>query len=152
MTPPGATTIRSLARGVAVAIDYSHDLADRAAGMLPAGTLAGYVEGRLVPPVPDGSCDVTSHVALDACAAAGERSGAEESLLVRQREALHALGVNGQRPARDLAERDSASYLRALTRTSDAAELLQRGGLGDFGWLVQCVGVALPPSLAALRD
>jgi SAM-dependent MidA family methyltransferase len=144
--------IRSLTRGVAIAIDYSHDLADRASGMLPAGTLAGYVGGRLVPPVPDGSCDVTSHVALDACAAAGERSGASVSLLVRQREALHALGLNGQRPDRDLAARDPASYLRELTRTSEAAELVQRGGLGDFGWLVQCVDMALPPSLAALTE
>jgi SAM-dependent MidA family methyltransferase len=144
--------VRSLSRGVAVAIDYSHDLADRAGGMLPAGTLAGYLGGRLVRPVPDGSCDVTSHVALDACAAAGERSGATASLLVRQREALHALGVNGQRPTRDLAERDPASYLRELTRTSEAAELVQRGGLGDFGWLVQCVGVPLPPSLAGLTE
>ena len=61
----------------------------------------------------------------------GERS-ASMSLLVRQREALHALGVNGQRPTRDLAERDPASYLRELTRTSEAAELVQRGGLGDL--------------------
>jgi SAM-dependent MidA family methyltransferase len=147
-----SSAVRALNRGIAIAIDYSHDLADRAGGMLPAGTLAGYVGGRLVPPIPDGSCDVTSHVALDACAAAGERSGASVSLLVRQREALHALGVNGQRPTRDLAERDPASYLRELTRTSEAAELVQRGGLGDFGWLVQCVGVELPPSLAALTE
>ncbi len=147
-----SSAVAALSGGVAVAIDYSHELADRASGMLPAGTLAGYVGGRLVPPIPDGSCDVTAHVALDACAAAGERSGASMSLLVRQREALHALGVNGQRPTRDLAERDPASYLRELTRTSEAAELVQCGGLGDFGWLVQCVGVPLPPSLAALRD
>jgi SAM-dependent MidA family methyltransferase len=147
-----SSAVGALARGVAIAIDYSHELADRAGGMLSAGTLAGYVGGRLVPPIPDGSCDVTSHVALDACAAAGERSGASASLLVRQREALHALGVNGQRPGRDLAERDPSSYLRELTRTSEAAELVQRGGLGDFGWLVQCVGVPLPPSLAALTD
>ena len=38
-----------------------------------AGSLAGYRSGRRVDPVPDGSCDITSHVALDSCAAAGRR-------------------------------------------------------------------------------
>ncbi|MEN3359089.1 MAG: hypothetical protein V7637_3071 [Mycobacteriales bacterium] len=52
-------------RGVAVAIDYAHDRRARP----PAGTLTGYRAGRQVPPVPDGSCDLTAHVALDACAA-----------------------------------------------------------------------------------
>ncbi|MEU9832510.1 SAM-dependent methyltransferase [Streptosporangium sp. NPDC048047] len=67
-----ASVIVRLAAGEAVAIDYAHSLAERP----PYGTLTGYRDGSLVPPVPDGSCDVTAHVALDACAAAGERAGA----------------------------------------------------------------------------
>ncbi|MFG1754550.1 SAM-dependent methyltransferase [Streptosporangium sandarakinum] len=67
-----ASVIVRLAAGEAVAIDYAHFQAGRP----PYGTLTGYRDGSLVPPVPDGSCDITAHVALDACAAAGERAGA----------------------------------------------------------------------------
>ncbi|MGH3342464.1 MAG: SAM-dependent methyltransferase, partial [Carbonactinosporaceae bacterium] len=35
-------------------------------------------------------------------------------------------------------------YVRALQRAGEAAELTARGGLGDFWWLVQGVGVAVP--------
>ncbi len=34
----------------------------------PFGTLTGFREGRETTAVPDGSCDITAHVALDACA------------------------------------------------------------------------------------
>ena len=55
------------AAGCALAVDYGHLRADRP----PVGTLTGYRGGRQVPPVPDGRCDVTAHVAIDAVAAAG---------------------------------------------------------------------------------
>ena len=63
------------------------------AGRFAAGTLAGYRGGRQVPRVPDGSCDVTGHVALDACAAAGVAAGARATVMCTQREALTRLGV-----------------------------------------------------------
>ena len=63
-----AAAVGSLRRGLAVAVDYAHRRDSRP----PSGTLTGYRGGRQVPPVPDGSCDITSHVALDACATAGE--------------------------------------------------------------------------------
>ncbi len=56
--------------GLAIAIDYGHVRADREAGAWDGGTLAGFRRGRLVPPVPDGSCNITAHVAMDSCAAA----------------------------------------------------------------------------------
>ncbi len=59
-------------RGVAVAIDYAHHRNARP----PGGTLTGYRAGHQVPPVPDGSRDLTAHVALDACARAGQRAAA----------------------------------------------------------------------------
>src|SRR5262249_50292417 len=62
-----AGVIRRIDRGVAVAADYGHVKAARPAW----GTLTGYLEGRAVAPLPDGSRDITAHVALDACAAAG---------------------------------------------------------------------------------
>ncbi|MCS0639042.1 SAM-dependent methyltransferase [Streptomyces sp. LP05-1] len=62
-----ARAVGSLAGGLAVAVDYAHEAGARP----PSGTLTGFRDGREVRPVPDGSCDLTAHVALDACAAAG---------------------------------------------------------------------------------
>ncbi|MFF8831680.1 SAM-dependent methyltransferase [Streptomyces sp. NPDC015131] len=61
-----ARAVGGLAAGLAVAVDYAHGAGRRP----PFGTLSGFREGREVPPVPDGSCDITAHVALDACAGA----------------------------------------------------------------------------------
>ncbi|MFJ3212315.1 SAM-dependent methyltransferase [Streptomyces flaveolus] len=61
-----ASAVSTLERGLAVAADYAHTRDTRP----PFGTLTGFREGRETPPVPDGSCDITSHVALDACATA----------------------------------------------------------------------------------
>jgi SAM-dependent MidA family methyltransferase len=123
-----------------VAMDYAH----RRGARPPGGTLAGYRAGRLVDPVPDGSCDLTAHVALDSCAAAGSASGATASLLTTQRPALRALGVDGRLPSYGLTRGDPGGYLSGLVRAGEATELLRPGGLGDFGWLVQAVGVDLP--------
>jgi len=101
-----------------LAVDYAHSRDDRP----EQGTLAGYRSGRLVPPVADGSCDVTAHVALDAVAAAGERAGAVTVELTTQREALRELGIRGQ---------------SRLGRGGREAELLDPDGLGGFGWLLQ---------------
>src|SRR5262249_42219086 len=132
--------------GVAVAIDYAHARADRAAGAVRCGTLAAYRDGRPVRPVPDGSCDLTAHVALDACAtAAAETPGSVTgTLLTSQRAALRALGLHGRRPPATLAGSDPAAYLVALARAGQAAELTDLAGLGGFSWLVQAVGVPLP--------
>ncbi|WP_308117613.1 SAM-dependent methyltransferase [Streptomyces anatolicus] len=131
-----AAAVASLERGLAVAVDYAHAREARP----PFGTLTGFRAGRETAPVPDGSCDITAHVALDACAAEG-------AALLTQRAALGALGVSGGRPPLSLASEDPAAYVRALARAGQAAELTASGGLGDFGWLVQPVGV---PAAAAL--
>ncbi|WP_424213094.1 SAM-dependent methyltransferase [Streptomyces sp. BI20] len=126
-----AGAVASVAAGLAVAVDYGHVREARPEW----GTLTGFREGREVAPVPDGSCDVTAHVALDSCAAA-----AGGGSLLTQREALRALGVSGGRPPLALAGTDPAGYVRALARAGEAAELTARGGLGEFGWLVCPVG------------
>ncbi|MFF7488845.1 SAM-dependent methyltransferase [Streptomyces luteogriseus] len=128
-----AAAVATLRRGLAVAVDYGHTAGTRP----PFGTLTGFREGREIPPVPDGSCDLTAHVALDACALPGGR-------VLPQREALRALGVTGSRPPLTLASTDPAAYVRALASAGEAAELTATGGLGDFGWLVQPVGVEDP--------
>lgn len=127
-----ARTVATVAHGAALAVDYGHLAATRPL----FGTLTGFREGHEVPPVPDGSCDLTAHVALDAVAAAGA-----ESVLVSQREALRALGMDGGRPPLERAHRDPAGYLRQLAAASAAAELTDPAGLGGHHWLLQPVGL-----------
>ncbi|WP_327354326.1 SAM-dependent methyltransferase [Streptomyces sp. NBC_01304] len=136
-----AKAVGSLERGLAAAVDYAHGQDSRP----PFGTLTGFREGKECRPAPDGSCDITAHVALDACAQAAADSGPAGGTyrLTTQREALHALGVSGGRPPLALAAGDPAAYVRALAGAGEAAELTAKGGLGDFGWLLQPVGVRL---------
>ncbi|MEO7745682.1 MAG: SAM-dependent methyltransferase [Actinomycetota bacterium] len=123
---------------VLVAVDYAHDRLARPS----AGTLVGYRDGRAVPPVPDGTCDITAHVALDTLSGAGVRT--------TQRAALQALGVDATRPSIGLATTDPMAYLAALARAGEAAELLDPDGLGGFGWLVVSRGPTLPTALRRL--
>jgi SAM-dependent MidA family methyltransferase len=141
-----AGLIREIDRGVAVAADYGHVKAARPA----CGTLTGYLDGRAVPALPDGSRDITAHVALDACAAAGTAAGAGETVLTTQRAALGELGIDARRPSLALAASDPAGYARALSRASQDAELVDADGLGGFGWLIQAVNMHLPEPLAGL--
>jgi len=143
-----AAVFRGLARGAAVAADYAHVAAARP----DAGTLTGYLDGHQVAAVPDGSRDLTAHVALDACAAAGVSAGATATLLTTQRSALRALGVSGKRPPLELARRDPRRYVAELCGATEEAELLDPAGLGRFGWLVQTAGMPLPGPLAHLSD
>jgi SAM-dependent MidA family methyltransferase len=141
-----AGLVRRIGRGVALAADYGHVRAARPG----CGTLTGYLEGRAVPAIPDGSRDITAHVALDACAAAGRRAGAARTLLTTQREALRGLGAPGRRPPLALAASDPETYVRELCHATEDAELVDAQGLGGFGWLVQTVGMGLPGPLAGL--
>ncbi|MEU6219945.1 SAM-dependent methyltransferase [Streptomyces sp. NPDC047022] len=125
-----ASAVASVSRGLAVAVDYAH----REGARPPFGTLTGFRAGRETVPVPDGSCDITAHVALDACALPGAR-------LLTQRSALGALGITGARPPLALASTHPAAYVHALAQAGSAAELIAPGGLGDFGWLLQPVGI-----------
>ncbi|MEV7778258.1 SAM-dependent methyltransferase [Kitasatospora sp. NPDC088351] len=133
-----ASAVGALERGLAVAVDYGHTAAARP----PLTTLTGFRAGREVPPVPDGSCDLTAHVALDAVAVP-----AVHSLWTTQREALRALGVSGTRPPLALASSDPVAYLRALGGAGEGAELTDPAGLGGFGWLAQAVRMPLPEIL-----
>jgi SAM-dependent MidA family methyltransferase len=151
-----ADAVSRVARGAALAVDYGHVRADRVAGRYATGTFAAYRGGRRVEPVFDGTCDLTAHVALDACA---EAAGGEW-VLVSQRDALAALGLTGTAPpwaggpdpGRD--RRAGAAWLAAAERASRIAELRAEGGLGSFGWLLHGVGVpvsALLPPLPPWR-
>lgn len=126
-----AQAVRTLHAGLAVAVDYAHERGGRPL----LGTLTGFRDGREVAPVPDGSCDITAHVALDACAGPSAQR-------LTQRAALRALGVDGRRPPLALAATDPSGYVRALSAAGAAAELTDPAGLGGFGWLLEPVGEA----------
>jgi SAM-dependent MidA family methyltransferase len=119
--------VSRLASGLAVAVDYGHTIDSRPA----LGTLTGFRAGRQVLPVPDGSCDLTAHVAMDSLA---------HDELVNQRGALRRLGVSGKIPSHDLARSNPSAYLRELSAASAAAALVAAGGLGDFLWAFRQVG------------
>jgi SAM-dependent MidA family methyltransferase len=113
--------------GVAIAVDYGHTGGDRPA----QGTLAAYREGVVVDPVPDGTCDLTAHVAMDSL---------DHDDLLDQRTLLRGLGVDGRVPPHELAQRDPQGYLRGLERASAAAALTDPGGFGGFLWAVKELG------------
>ncbi|WCN81235.1 SAM-dependent methyltransferase [Micromonospora sp. LH3U1] len=136
--------VQKIERGMAVAVDYGH-LRD---GRPVDGTLTGYRGGRQVPAVPDGSSDVTAHVAMDSVASAGAAVARCAYSLGLQREALRALGADGGRPPLSLAGTDPAGYVRALAAASAVAELTDPAGLGGHWWLRQPVGIPLGPAVA----
>ena len=113
--------------GTALAVDYGHTRADRP----PQGTLVGYRAGAQVQPVPDGSCDITAHVAVDSLA---------HDRLLTQARALRDLGVTPDDPAHATARTDPAGYLSALARASALRALTAPGGLGDFHWVIRRCG------------
>ena len=120
-----AGVVERLGHGTAIAIDYGHVRDDRP----PYGSLAGYRDGRDCDPVPDGSCDITAHVAVDSVAAA------VGGTIAGQRDALRALGIDATRPDHALATSDPHGYLAELSAAGEAAELLDPAGLGGFRWI-----------------
>jgi SAM-dependent MidA family methyltransferase len=143
-----ARAVAGLTKGLAVTVDYGHTRGRRPL----LGTLTGYRAGRETLPVPDGTTDITAHVAMDAVRAAGEAVAARRARLTTQRTALNLLGIDGTRPPTDLATRDPEAYIRALARAGQAAELTAEVGLGGHYWLLQPVGIprgSLPGGLAS---
>lgn len=118
-----AELVARVRRGAVLAVDYGHTREDRPAG----GTLVGYRDGVVVDPVPDGSCDVTAHVAVDSL---------RHDELTTQREALHRLLGRPVVPDHALSRTDPAAYLTALARTSALTALTDPAGLGSFRWVL----------------
>ncbi|NHA69671.1 SAM-dependent methyltransferase [Phycicoccus flavus] len=114
-------------RGTLLAVDYGHVRAGRP----PHGTLVGHRRGTVVPAVPDGSCDVTAHVAVDTL---------EQDERWTQREALERLGVDGRQPPVPMAGTDPLGYLAALNRAGTVGVLRDPSGLGAFHWVLRRVG------------
>jgi SAM-dependent MidA family methyltransferase len=108
--------------GAAVAVDYGHTRDDRPA----LGSLQAYARGVLTEPVPDGSCDLTAHVAVDSLT---------QDRRTTQREAFAGL-VGDPHPE---VTTDPHGHLRSLARASALATLRDPGGLGAFHWVHQRV-------------
>lgn len=125
--------VHRVVAGTALAVDYGHMRAERESGRYAAGTLAAYRDGRDVAPRADGSVNLTAHVSMDSLAAQG--LGGTAYSPVRQRDALHALGVSAALPDLALASSDADAYADALALASQASELLDPAGLGAFWWL-----------------
>ena len=132
-----ADAVARLDRGLAVAVDYGHTRESRP----PFGTLRGYLHGREVEPRPDGSRQVTAAVAVDSVAAASA------ARTYPQREALHELGLSGERPPLRLATERPQEYAALLARSSQVADLTADEGLGGFYWVVSGAG-GIPSTLA----
>lgn len=119
-----AATVDRLVAGTALAVDYAHPSG------WETGTLCGYRDGgRAVRPVPDGSVNLTAHVST------GPLAEVTGSTVTRQREALLALGISATLPDRALATGDPSAYAAALQEASEASELLDVAGLGNFRWV-----------------
>lgn len=132
-----ADLLARLGDGVLLLVDYGHEREARP----PGGSLTGYRDGRQVAPVPDGSCDVTAHVALDSLVD-GLRGEGRRVELTSQRDALADLLPGADAPVpHELARSRPTAYLRALARRAALGALSAPGGLGDFGW----VTVVVPP-------
>ncbi|HEY8456467.1 MAG TPA: SAM-dependent methyltransferase [Actinopolymorphaceae bacterium] len=143
--------VRRLRRGIALAIDYGHFADSRPV----TGSLRGYRSGRVVDPAPDGSCDLTADVAIDAVAASGD-TAATGGAVLRQRDALAALGLTGLdegqivRPDLSLARSNPRAYLTALSRAGEAAELTDPRALGGYWWIVHTRTMDLVPELSGV--
>lgn len=112
-----------LGSGTAVAVDYGHLAGSRPVG----GTLSGFARGHAVLPRPDGSCDITAHVAADSLA---------HDEILTQREALERCGELAGLPDPRSAVGDPDGYLRALTAAATTAALVDPAGPGSFRWVV----------------
>jgi SAM-dependent MidA family methyltransferase len=123
-----AGLIRRVRSGLLVAVDYGHTRPERPR----EGSLTAYVGGKQVVPVPDGSCDITAHVAMDSL---------EHDELGTQREVLRGLGVLGRTPPVTEAVTDPLAYLAGLERAGAEAQLIDPSGFGAFWWAVKRVDV-----------
>ncbi len=107
--------------GTLLAVDYGHTAHRRPA----EGTLTAYARGGPTSPVPDGSCDITAHVAMDSLPGATLRT---------QRESLIELGLAIDPVSHSLATLDPPAYVAHLARQGVVRQLLDPLGLGGFLW------------------
>ncbi len=126
-----AAIARDLPAGsLLVAVDYGHVRESRPT----RGSLVGYRQGRIVPPVPDGHTNITAPVAIDALAAAVEHvPGIVARLRARQAQVV-ADSTPGPGPG------TAAAPLAALLAANRRRVLADPARFGANWWLVHHVG------------
>ena len=117
---------------VVVGVDYAYRTTNRP----PLGTLTGFRDGAECPPRPDGSCDLTAHVALDSLEPVDGPS------IITQRDLLLKLfGTEALAPVpHTLATSDPPAYLERLALRSACAAAIHPDGLGGFFWFCHEIG------------
>ncbi|MGB8382965.1 MAG: SAM-dependent methyltransferase [Dermatophilaceae bacterium] len=130
-----ADLLSRVSSGAVLAVDYGHERDHRPAD----GTLTAYRHGAQVTPVPDGTCDLTAHVAVDALC---------HDRLLTQAEAFREVwpGVERADPAR--AGDDPRGFLLGLERSAATSELTRPDGYGGFRWVLACLPEAGPRGAA----
>lgn len=117
--------------GVVVVVDYGNMRGTRPAH----GTLTGYRDGRQVDPVPDGTCDLTAHVAFDSLMSDYPDDVTVD--LMAQRDWLFTLLGEPTSPVpHELATTRPTAYLEALSQRAALNALTAWPGLGEFRWAV----------------
>lgn len=69
------TLLTGFDSGCAIMVDYCTTQSERTRGVFDAGTLAGYRDGRITRPVPDGQTNITAHVCIESLVAVGRALG-----------------------------------------------------------------------------
>ncbi len=132
-----AVIASSVSTGIAIAIDYAHTREQRSLGAFAPGTLTGFRHGYPCQPVPDGSMNITAHVALDACAVAAEQACSPlpvTTVLVSQRDALGVLD-------RSATPQSPHEALVAIAQYSQRELARDTQGFGAFTWLIHHIGM-----------
>ena len=133
-----AAIASTVSTGIAIAIDYAHTQEQRSLGSFARGTLTGFRNGYACQPVPDGSMNITAHVALDACAVAAEQACTPLSVttvLVSQRDALGVLDYSDAPP------QSPHDALVAIAQHSQRELARDTQGFGAFTWLIHHIGM-----------
>lgn len=132
-----ADLLGRIGSGALLLVDYGHVRATRP----QQGSLTAFRHGREVRPVPDGSCDITAHVAVDSLVDHVRLlHRVEQPDVTPQRVALTDLLPEAGAPVpHELARREPAAYLQALSRRAALQTLTAPGGLGDFTWITVTV-------------
>ena len=139
-----AQIVSGLASGLALAVDYGHLRDERASGasFRPAHSPATETVAQVLP-APDGSCDITAHVAMDACRARRCVSG-----VLRSPRFSHQADVSaGARPRRQATPpRPGAQRPAGVRRTPLTRFARRRAARPCVPWLVLVVaaGKGLP--------
>lgn len=112
-----AAAVSTLERGLALTVDYGH-LADQRP---PDATLTGFRAGRQVPAVPDGSCDITAHVAVDSVAAAGQQAATTAAAKATAAARATAMAVTARAGAAAVTAGDAAPVPMTAARAEATA-------------------------------